>query len=732
MKNLYKYFSIIAIISIFTCCATDIVDVTGSISGIVKDYTTGLTVENCQVALSPSGNSVSTDANGRYTFDNLNPGTYTLTFTKIGYMDQSASVELLAGQSIIKDVQLETTEAFTVSTSVLDFGDSNATLSFSLQNHTATKCNFNIVNNIKWLKLSQTDGTIQANNKLNITATVDRSLVGYDSYDKTITINYTGATSGNVVLRIVMQKAEIAKPSVTTNEATDITANSFSISGQITSTGGEKVTAYGHCWSYDPHPTIDNEHTDLGQTTESLRFNSKVYCPLVDTVVYVRAYAKNSQGVNYSNEVQVTTPKGDDPSTGGDSGGDSGNTSDGGDSGGGSGGSVGNSDFAGGTGSAYDPYLIKTAASMMRMRDYPDAHFALAADIDMEGYAWIPIPLNTSFEGNDYTIYNLTISPYVTSDKLGLFSEIAVDGSVTNLTLNNVNINFLSRSNIGAIAGVSEGEISHCHIILTKAQSIIGNENVGGVVGTLMGDINDCSVSATATSPTIIGSMSVGGAIGATDDSYWTSPSIANISVNASIDVTSQWGGGIIGSCFVSVKQCEYSGTITANNSGAWGIGGIVGDMSKSSGNISACKANVYLKVKNAKKSVGGILGSGLWGVDIIACYAQGGVEGFTIDPYLEHKGVGIDGSAGNYNNMPSVSYCYTLFDYSINHCNESFSIYDLVSQFNSPINIAELMRANCSSEASQYWDFSRTWTWKGSANGKTVTAICPKLKWEK
>ena len=389
-------------------------------------------------------------------------------------------------------------------------------------------------------------------------------------------------------------------------------------------------------------------------------------------------------------------------------------------------------EFAGGSGTAYDPYQIKTAASMMRMKDYPDAHFALAADIDMEGYAWIPIPLNTSFEGNDYTIYNLTISPYVTSDKLGLFSEIAVDGSVTNLTLNNVNINFPSRSNIGAIAGVSEGEISHCHIILTKAQSIIGNENVGGVVGTLMGDINDCSVSATATSPTIIGSMSVGGAIGATDDSYWTSPSIANISVNASIDVTSQWGGGIIGSCFVSVKQCEYSGTITANNSGAWGIGGIVGDMSKSSGNISACKANVYLKVKNAKKSVGGILGSGLWGVDIIACYAQGGVEGFTIDPYLEHKGVGIDGSAGNYNNMPSVSYCYTLFDYSINHCNESFSIYDLVSQFNSPINIAEIMRANCSSEASQYWDFSRTWTWKGTANGKTVTAICPKLKWEK
>ena len=51
-----------------------------------------------------------------------------------------------------------------------------------------------------------------------------------------------------------------------------------------------------------------------------------------------------------------------------------------------------------------------------------------------------------------------------------------------------------------------------------------------------------------------------------------------------------------------------------------------------------------------------------------------------------------------------------------------------LAKRFNS----GEIMRANASSEASKYWDFNRTWTWKGTANGKTVTAICPKLKWEK
>lgn len=724
MKNLYKYFSIIAIISIFTCCATDIVDVTGSISGIVKDYTTGLTVENCQVALSPSGNSVSTDANGRYTFDNLNPGTYTLTFTKIGYMDQSASVELLAGQSIIKDIQLETTEAFTVSTSVLDFGDSNATLSFSLQNHTATKCDFNIINNIKWLKLSQTDGTIQANNKLNITATIDRSLVGYDSYDKTITINYTGATSGNVVLRIVMQKAEIAKPSVTTNEATDITANSFSISGQITSTGGEKVTAYGHCWSYDPHPTIDNKHTDWGETTESLRFNSKVYCSLVDTVVYVRAYAKNSQGVNYSNEVQVTTPKGDDPSTGGDSGGGSGNTSGGGESGGGSGGSVGNSDFAGGTGSAYDPYLIKTAASMMRMRDYPDAHFALAADIDMEGYAWIPIPMNTSFNGNDHTLYNLTISPYVTSDELGLFSTVSSSGVVKNLTMHGLKINVPNKSYIGAIAGSCAGSITNCHVVLTSANAIVGNEHVGGLVGLANGgkyanvgaSISSCTVSSTISSATIIGSKFVGGAVG--ELSYNSANTLSDIHVNACIAGNNEVGG-IMGMMQQQhAEQLSFEGTIIALTTNGEYFGGLVGKLLD--GDIISSKANAI--IEGTPGYAGGLVGAAYtWMPSITACYSQGQIVG-----KKNERGI-----VGYYSGTCPITYCYTLYNSTLNE-SQSYSIYDLVSQFNSPINIAELMRANCSSEASQYWDFSRTWTWKGSANGKTVTAICPKLKWEK
>ena len=212
--------------------------------------------------------------NGGYSFTDLQPNVYTLTYSKIGYMDQTASVEVVAGQIVVKDVMLQSVEEFTVSHSVLDFGDTNSTLTFTMQNPTAGKYNFTIANNIPWLSFSQTNGTIQANNKLDITASVDRSLVGYGSYDKTFTINYNGATSGNVVVRAVMNKVQQAAPTVETLDPTDITANSFSIGGYITSTGGEMVTEYGHCWSYNPNPTIDSEHSSLGKTTENIRYVS--------------------------------------------------------------------------------------------------------------------------------------------------------------------------------------------------------------------------------------------------------------------------------------------------------------------------------------------------------------------------------------------------------------------------------------------------------------------------
>ena len=103
-KKWSKYLTLLFTLMMAVSCAQDIVDVTGTITGTVKDNTTNQTVENVIVSISPSGNSMTTSADGRYTFQSLQPNTYTITCSKVGYQDQTVSVELVAGKTINRDI----------------------------------------------------------------------------------------------------------------------------------------------------------------------------------------------------------------------------------------------------------------------------------------------------------------------------------------------------------------------------------------------------------------------------------------------------------------------------------------------------------------------------------------------------------------------------------------------------------------------------------------------------
>src|SRR5699024_619962 len=78
-------------------------------------------------------------------------------------------------------------------------------------------------------------------------------------------------------------------------------------------------------------------------------------------------------------------------------------------------------DFAGGSGTAADPYLIETAEQLDKVRDYRTSHFKLMADIDLgvapynQGEGWEPIgmngqPFGGTFDGDNKTISNLKIN----------------------------------------------------------------------------------------------------------------------------------------------------------------------------------------------------------------------------------------------------------------------------------------------------------------------------------
>lgn len=94
-------------------------------------------------------------------------------------------------------------------------------------------------------------------------------------------------------------------PSVTTTSITDIFQSGATGGGNVTSSGNGTVTARGICWNTSQNPVVTNNHTSDGTGTGS--FTSNITGLTANTTYFVRAYATNSAGTAYGNQVNFTT-----------------------------------------------------------------------------------------------------------------------------------------------------------------------------------------------------------------------------------------------------------------------------------------------------------------------------------------------------------------------------------------------------------------------------------------
>ena len=95
-------------------------------------------------------------------------------------------------------------------------------------------------------------------------------------------------------------------PVINTSSASSIATTSAISGGSITSNGGESVTARGVCWSTSAGPTVDLS-TKTIDGTGSDSFTSILSGLIPNTLYYIRAYATNSVGTAYGNEVDFWT-----------------------------------------------------------------------------------------------------------------------------------------------------------------------------------------------------------------------------------------------------------------------------------------------------------------------------------------------------------------------------------------------------------------------------------------
>jgi parallel beta-helix repeat protein len=254
-------------------------------------------------------------------------------------------------------------------------------------------------------------------------------------------------------------------------------------------------------------------------------------------------------------------------------------------------------DFSGGTGTSADPYKIANGSQLNQMRDYPDSHFILIANISLdsspwnEGAGWTPVgteenPFTGSFNGNNFVISGLRIN-LPDKNKTGLFG-VLVQAEIKNIEFSGADIKGKGYTGIlagqiisssisgtktggsvtatgeysgGIIGHASESVISDC----SSSAAVSGFRFTGGIAGS--GSAENCTASGKISGKSSGGTESscIGGLLG---KGY-------AINCHASGEVTGgSEVGGLIGSGYA--RGCHASGNVTANADYA---GGLIGDM---------------------------------------------------------------------------------------------------------------------------------------------------------
>lgn len=174
--------------------------------------------------------------------------------------------------------------------------------------------------------------------------------------------------------------------------------------------------------------------------------------------------------------------------------------------------------FAGGSGTQQDPYLIATPAQLSQINNlsnYLNSYYLQIEDIDLgvapynEGLGWLPIGyyngnftfFRGTYDGGGKTISNLYINRPGQSC-IGLFG-VTFDAVIRNVNLRNVNIS--GSMDVGGLIGSFDGAASNC--------SITGNvsswNRAGGLIGYCQNGstVTNCFTRGTAHANYIVGGL---------------------------------------------------------------------------------------------------------------------------------------------------------------------------------------------------------------------------------
>lgn len=267
--------------------------------------------------------------------------------------------------------------------------------------------------------------------------------------------------------------------------------------------------------------------------------------------------------------------------------------------------------YDGGSGKDFDPFQIATLECFQRFANRPkewDQHFILLNDIDLTGQTYSTaiiaadtIPANDTFDGigfsgvfngSGHKVLNMAIDSLTGSENLGLFGKINNEGTVVNLSLENVNI-ICRGDRSGALCGINEGKIYNCSSSGTIINDTLYADGDADYTGGL------CGYNSSTTSH--------------------IENSVSSCSIRL-IGKGSYYGtGGICGSNQGIITTCYYTGSIVSDGTAVGGVCGL-----NFGGNISRSYSIGNI---NGDDHVGGLCGFNDSGI-ISTSYSAGAIHG--------------------------------------------------------------------------------------------------------
>ena len=162
-----------------TSCSKEKPVATGKIQGIVTNSVTGEPIKSVNISLSPTGLSAVTGSDGRYQFNNLEPGQYTVQGMKEGYESNTKNITIVAGNISSGDMTMKPmVSGFTLNVQTLDFGESFSQLQFKIINASQTMpLSWEIEESLNWLTATPNSGNLQGGQETTVSVNIDRTQV---------------------------------------------------------------------------------------------------------------------------------------------------------------------------------------------------------------------------------------------------------------------------------------------------------------------------------------------------------------------------------------------------------------------------------------------------------------------------------------------------------------------------------------------------------------------------